>query len=838
MKVLHISDLHVTNPGDTLKDVWLGPAAAVRGQVFDFVVISGDLSQEARKDEYVALAELIRDSILPLLRVRDVWRIIVVPGNHDVDWGKEFRRWDRKLCVVQPTTIAKEWSYLTHAPELSRLRMRVERDSAEFFDIGVSDTQGVAQDYLDRFRNVQAFLDELYGAPRAGHKKCNLLSDGDDWSLHLFEEEGVAFFGLNSCSRNDQFWTGASFNRAAIVKVEEEARKLIQHLGSDALLAAVWHHGLESDKGRPDRLGLDEIANLYNAGIRVGFHGHVHQDMSRVVHLLDRSMVLVSTGSIGARAAERPDGVTNQFGVVDLNPAYVRVQRYDRNAKKVYDARTSELFHLRESPAPTIALEKSSLETQSRTWRVAADGIARIEVKLEELRNAGGLVLAAAGTPFGNVAGDQCACLDDEQIQVRARDIDDGRISFELPNDIGGSYKECKWSMTMSNVLALSQTDLTDFGLSPARRPTRFQNCPDGYDQLSTTVLLASTRLTLDLQFDDDAGTIADPRMLVEQEHDVNGSTRWTIDHNAAKRCELTTEGTRRVRVVCKYPEVGQRYSLLYRPEAVGRRIPDQAAVLSLRLLGIALRSPPRRDAYDVVGGLTRGVREAVCRFVEAKRGRRVDRDAFLGPDAHWIGLLWDRGQKLLYPAFGEFFRRDWSVSLAAGEAAPGHAFRFGRTCGWHPQSPQSRIFAPPSGRSRREGERAHENSWNLSIPILLGREEAAIGVIAIHGSVQRGYDKVVEQELELLAEHWNDRAGNSELAGELASLLGQINLGFWKSVIELERFLPPTEIEYARRIAQAFVAPAEHHETVRAAIQRLFRRRARPGPARSASAH
>src|SRR5207302_11033039 len=103
------------------------------------------------------------------------------------------------------------------------------------------------------FQRLLLPAERYVAAPVGCRKMFSLLCAVDDWSLHLFEEDRVAFFGLTSCSRNDEFWTGASFTRAAIVKVGQEARKLLVRLGSDALLAAVWHHGLEREKGRPDR---------------------------------------------------------------------------------------------------------------------------------------------------------------------------------------------------------------------------------------------------------------------------------------------------------------------------------------------------------------------------------------------------------------------------------------------------------------------------------------------------------------------------------------------------------------------------------------------------------
>jgi 3',5'-cyclic AMP phosphodiesterase CpdA len=817
MKLLHISDLHVTYPGESLETIWFGPAAALRQRrlqagldqgEFDFVVISGDLSQSASTAEYEALEHFIRNSILPLLKTPDVWRVILVPGNHDVDWRLKFPEWDAWRCNVEDDLLTEEWRHLARAPELSRLRVEIGHGSAKFFDIGVAKAPGVAPYYLDRFRNVQDLFDRLYGEPLPGNKRFNLLTDGDDWSLHTFDDERVAFFGLNSCSRNDKLWAGASFSRAALVQVAQEARGLMERWGADALLVAVWHHGIESEKGRPDRLDLRDIAALHNAGIRVVFHGHVHQDVSRIVRLLDRSMVLVSTGSIGACAEDRPECIRNQFGVVDLNPAYVSVQRYERDPTGIYAATLSELFHLYQSTSTARPQANSLVDRQSRTWNISADGIARISVTFEHVRNPEGLLLAIAGAPYGNVLGDRHATVDGERVAVRGNLVEDGRTSFELSDCAKRECGRIDWSFTMSNIAAFTEADLNDFGLAPSkRRPAMFPNCPPGYDQVSTRVLVPSGELVLALQLDEGAGNVVEASAMVEQEHGTDGVTRWTVDNLASKRCAISRRGVRSVVLTCKYPEVGQRYSLIYRADATGWRLPSQASSLSRLLLDIALRSPPRPDQYDVVGGMTRGVQNAIWLCLSDGEMPFSSPSTFLGRGTDWIGLLWDHERKRLYPAFGEFVRHDWSVSFAAGETARGHAFRFAHVSGWHPQVSRSRILAPPPNQSRRERDRKFEDSWNLSVPLRVGPLGPAIGVVSLHGSVPIEPERRFERELELLAERCGDEDRTQEEADLLSGFERAVNLGFWNSLTELGTFLGKPEIKFARKVAAEFGA-------------------------------
>src|ERR1700689_4610898 len=102
MNILHLTDLHLsaTQRGEhdapqrrTLLRIWqhakreLPPA----GSKFDFVVISGDLTQAAQKDEYDSLHEFLTVLLSEHVLDADPRRVVIVPGNHDVDWGAPYK---------------------------------------------------------------------------------------------------------------------------------------------------------------------------------------------------------------------------------------------------------------------------------------------------------------------------------------------------------------------------------------------------------------------------------------------------------------------------------------------------------------------------------------------------------------------------------------------------------------------------------------------------------------------------------------------------------------------------------------------------------------------------
>ena len=77
--VFHVSDLHFGHPA--VPDVYESIEALIQDQRFDVVAISGDLTQRARSGEFQRARVFIR-------HCERVSKVIVVPGNHDVQWWR------------------------------------------------------------------------------------------------------------------------------------------------------------------------------------------------------------------------------------------------------------------------------------------------------------------------------------------------------------------------------------------------------------------------------------------------------------------------------------------------------------------------------------------------------------------------------------------------------------------------------------------------------------------------------------------------------------------------------------------------------------------------------
>src|SRR5215207_6775584 len=87
--IVHVSDLHFGRVNSSI----LGPLlAAIQAARPDLVAVSGDLTQRARKEEFIAAQNFL--SSIPFTK-------IVVPGNHDVPLYNVFSRFVRQLTRYQ-----------------------------------------------------------------------------------------------------------------------------------------------------------------------------------------------------------------------------------------------------------------------------------------------------------------------------------------------------------------------------------------------------------------------------------------------------------------------------------------------------------------------------------------------------------------------------------------------------------------------------------------------------------------------------------------------------------------------------------------------------------------
>ncbi len=800
MRILHISDLHVTSPGETLETVWGGPGAVLstEGAQFDFVVVSGDLSQHAGEAEYVNLLRFANDHLVPLVHPKERERVIFVPGNHDVDWEADV---GRKVLLQEHLATEKSLdgrrflADLQRAPDRADVRYTISaKGELEVVKID-------AERYQDRFRHVQQFLNRFYeralGFP---HRPFDLMSskDSDHWSAHVFPDQGVAFYGFSSCHRNDRYWHGATISRLAINRAAEHAR---EH-AKDFLCVAVWHHGITGEPGRPDHLTLLDIGELHNAGFRVGLHGHTHEASGEILDKFfgDR-FVVVGTGSLGASSVDRPDAVGKQFSIVRLFPGQATVEVWERRNVGVFRRVGDPRFYLLPRGDARRA-RISRAERHTRQITVRDDGIADVRVTLEKLTVEGRLTLAVVPRHHGVVWAAADAETGRGLWRVIRDDRPDGTVRFSLASN--DSFTESlRWNYKISNAHLLAHEELrlasTDVRIPPSEID------PEEKEYRSHEVHFPTSRLEVAIEYDATLpGLVADTvQRVVDHRRDDGGNEWWerVPDEEKDSRFRLTRCDEHSVGFEVDAPLVGHRYSAAYKLRSRGTgNLEDSALQIARTVLQRTRRE--RTDGNGLSRALSTALEESLTEIFPHTAG----------PGLSMVGCLWHPEERLLLAAYGRLNNSHWGARFALGAGVAGHAFRFASTATWHRRRPsKTSLIYRPSSEARSIYGTEHPHQWIVSVPILT-LTGAAIGVVSF-GS------REAETNTEFILAHYAEHAGSDDARFE-PNLRFVVNYAFWETLADTTReggetpsvdvALPALLTDYAARVVKWLDRAAE----------------------------
>lgn len=757
MRLLHLSDLHLTKGFDSLDDAFLGVHRHLESVgLVDFIVVSGDLSQAATESEYNELLTFAEATLLPLLRdPKDRARVVFVPGNHDVDWSASIAVELAISSVAEklgPTKFSELLKSLQRSPSGLGHRLSISPHG----HVRIHEIDG--EKYPRRFARVEKFLRDFYrdALRDAPHKAFQLSTPGQDWSAHVFPADGVAFIGFNSCHENDCYWTGARIAPAAV----SAAEKHMKAQASDCRPIAVWHHGIASDEQRPDYLTPADLGRLFGAGFRVGLHGHTHRaEIENLAQMFSgQQFVVVATGSLGAGSDERPGAVGNQFSVVDIHGETTRVRTYERGGKGlVYDLQRDDIL----SPydrAPGRGGGTRAREHR-RSCTVDEQGIATIEVELLDVHLEGHLVLALLTPPFCGVEPEKEAQTNRGPRKVDCERLPDGRFRCVFSEQTG-AYESIRWRYYVSSAFAL---DADEMRILP-KREGWLPKLDDGEQVRPHTVRFWCEQLYLAVSY---AGDVINgkPRALVERRtSDTSGGfKRWEPLPSEGARCSVDIEGAQFASLTIHAPQLNCRYGIVHRLRPGQRSLSREGLRWADHLLARC------RDAENAKG-LSMTLDEAYAKTVDAALRSWLKQQDLR--EIRWLGFLWNDKRRLLSSAFGSFGRRGWAARFAVGSGVVGHSVRTRHVAAWSPAGDASRtvIYEPRSSD-------AAKHAWIVAVPLTLGHGGSPVGAVSLWASAT---DTRASRALEEMAEQ--DLTGGEE-AGVLLSLLNQT---FWDTSKQL----------------------------------------------------
>lgn len=822
MKILHLSDLHITDNGRDLEDIWLAAGAAIQGERFDFVVITGDLTQQASKLEYTRLTRFLQRRIEPLIlkpkgdpkrSVRP--RIVLVPGNHDVSWSEQFYD-EVPLAHAGASDIAKWLTDATWSPETTPYRVKQG-------PLGHTSLFKIAEKrYPQRFEEVDRFLKTYYrGELRRPHIAFDLLQPNatGDWAAHVFPDERIMFLAFNSCYRNDRYWHGARIHRKAIQSAKAYAEKIERKYDSSFFRVAVWHHGLESHRVRPDRLTLENLGSLMAAQIRVGFHGHVHESVSASHSFTTDAFVLVSTGSLGAASTDRPDAVGNQFSVVDLHLNRLRVDVYQlRSRSGEYERQQPKSIDLNRirSSATAEPVRSWTASLRRRVELSLGDGIAMFTIELEDLFLRDPIVLASVEHTL-HTEHDPFVIADGERLAIVVKDQPARREFYFEGRSSKKRYKQVMWRYMMSNALALNRAELAIL----TDRLTVHPHLPDAskYDAWAHVVQFDYDRLTLELACVDHAckpvdylerrvasarhgrGRAATP-VLQPMVEDRTGSQTWERVPAEEQRSEVSADKAS-FRVSWTSPLPGRRYSATFQLARPGRFVPpDQTKIID----AVVARC---RDSATDGEKIRRNLDQSLRTATQVGLGHKNEEP--FGEYTVAMGFLWQSAERWLRPCFGHFPPDAWMEKFLAGQGIAGHAFRFDRPAAWHRDEPGrfDVIKMPPRNKSR-------DYDWILAIPIFAGPDGASVGVVSFSATRNetRTAHLLAEFARQIARPVWWRKAGKWGRDEPTFMLFWWlVNLAFWSGLRQVagSSGLPPGVERMARAHERSFQSVTKH---------------------------
>ncbi|TET19292.1 hypothetical protein E3J74_06935 [Candidatus Bathyarchaeota archaeon] len=332
LTILHLSDLHRSQNAPVSNDMLLScllldlekqqhenPAI----QKCDVVVVTGDLISGAPiTDTNVSetLAKQYQEAKGFLIQLsnelfdRDLSRVFVVPGNHDVCW---------QLCRQSMECVeANGRKNLSELLRGANSPYRLSLEDLQLYRIKDFDL------YKSRLKYFKEFFDDFY--KMQGYKFS--LENNEQAVNFVTSDRRAMLTGFSSLYGNDCYdHRGRIFTDNVArngLRIRESA------LNNIPLKIAFWHHGLESSEYNIDHLNRKEVLPLLiDRGYVLGLHGHQHKSniVSYAYHLNpERFMPIISAGSLCADPQAIPSGYRRQYNLIEIDETDYKVKIHVR----------------------------------------------------------------------------------------------------------------------------------------------------------------------------------------------------------------------------------------------------------------------------------------------------------------------------------------------------------------------------------------------------------------------------------------------------------------------------------------------------------------------------
>lgn len=309
ISILHISDLHKA-VNDNYQNLMVSLKYDCEKYTQhenikkpDIVVVSGDIIKGGSDNE---IAQQYSESTAFLTDVVNYFldgnkeRIIIIPGNHDIDWNVSKSSMRKIELDLDRESIVKY--YLSGSS-----KYRWSWNELCFYQI--SDKQM----YNNRFGHFIEFYNSFYDGDR------NFSTNTDEqYQIYDYPEFNISFIAFNSCYENDHLNYAGKINPTCITKASGNLRILHE---KGRLLIAVWHHNTSGQPFENNYLDRRILGAMIDQNIMIGLHGHQHvcgivNEFKSVFD--EKKIVILSSGTLYGYKESLPHGSSRQYNIIEI----------------------------------------------------------------------------------------------------------------------------------------------------------------------------------------------------------------------------------------------------------------------------------------------------------------------------------------------------------------------------------------------------------------------------------------------------------------------------------------------------------------------------------------
>ncbi|MDR3327366.1 MAG: metallophosphoesterase [Prevotellaceae bacterium] len=305
ISILHISDLHKesTDNYDNLLQSMKDDCEKYTAQGLkkpEIIVVTGDLikggTQTEIKTQYSEVAGFLNNLVRFFLS-GDKTRIIIVPGNHDID------------CNVSKASMQQELA-ANNKENFGKLHMKdskIRWSWKEFCFYKIEDDSK----YCDKFLLFAEFYNAFYG-------RTYSTNPHEQFHVHDIYQCGVTFIAFNSCYNNDHLNFSGIIKPDCISKVSEDLKKF-HNLGR--ILIAVWHHNTTGLPYEDNYMDKRILRSMIDKHIQIGLHGHHHKCQVTFEYknvFEDDKMLIISSGTLYGNRTSLPSGTKRQYNIIEI----------------------------------------------------------------------------------------------------------------------------------------------------------------------------------------------------------------------------------------------------------------------------------------------------------------------------------------------------------------------------------------------------------------------------------------------------------------------------------------------------------------------------------------